>query len=48
MNKKIDLSKLPITQLDGSVIEHDFSKELAQAIFSNTQKPCVKVKTGFV
>ena len=37
MNKKIDLSKLPITQLDGSVIEHDFSKELAQAIFSNTQ-----------
>ena len=38
MNKKIDLSKLPITQLDGSVIEHDFSKELAQVIFSNTQK----------
>ena len=37
MNKKIDLSKLSITQLDGSVIEHDFSKELAQAIFSNTQ-----------
>lgn len=37
MNKKIDLSKLPITQLDGSIIEHDFSKELAQAIFSNTQ-----------
>ena len=36
--KSIDLSKLPITQLDGEVIEHDFSKDLAQAIFSNTQK----------
>jgi hypothetical protein len=36
--KTIDLSKLPITQLDGEVIEHDFSKDLAQAIFSNTQK----------
>lgn len=36
--KTIDLSKLPITQLDGTVIEHDFSKDLAQAIFSNTQK----------
>lgn len=35
--KKIDLSKLPIKQLDGTVFEHDFSKELAQAIFSNTQ-----------
>ena len=35
--KTIDLSKLPIKQLDGSVIEHDFSKELAQAIFANTQ-----------
>ena len=35
--KKIDLSKLPIKQLDGSVTEHDFSKELAQAIFANTQ-----------
>jgi len=33
-----DLSKLPIRQLDGTVIEHDFSKDLAQAIFSNTQK----------
>ena len=38
MNKKIDLSKLPIKQLDGEVIEHDFSRDLAQAIFSNTQK----------
>lgn len=36
--KTIDLSKLPIRQLDGEVIEHDFSKDLAQAIFSNTQK----------
>ena len=36
-NKKVDFSKLPITQLDGTIIEHDFSKELAQAIFSNTQ-----------
>lgn len=36
--KTIDLSKLPIRQLDGTIIEHDFSKELAQAIFSNTQK----------
>ena len=33
-----DLSKLPIRQLDGEVIEYDFSKDLAQAIFSNTQK----------
>ena len=37
INKKIDLSKLPIKQLDGTVFEHDFSKELAQAIFANTQ-----------
>lgn len=37
MNKKIDLSKLPIRQLNGEVVEHDFSKELAQVIFSNTQ-----------
>ena len=35
--KKVDFSKLPIRQLDGSVTEHDFSKELAQAIFANTQ-----------
>lgn len=35
---KIDLSKLPIRQLNGEVFEHDFSKDLAQAIFSNTQK----------
>jgi hypothetical protein len=36
--KKIDLSKLQITMLDGSTVEHDFAKELAQAIFSNTQQ----------
>lgn len=36
--KTIDLSKLPIKQLDGTVVEHDFSKDLAQAIFSNTQR----------
>ena len=36
--KTIDLSKLQLRQLDGTVFEHDFSKELAQAIFSNTQK----------
>ena len=35
--KTIDLSKLPIRQLDGTTVEHDFSKDLAQAIFSNTQ-----------
>jgi len=35
--KKVDLSKLPIRELDGTIIEHDFSKELAQAIFANTQ-----------
>ena len=35
--KKVDLSKLQIRQLDGSIVEHDFSKDLAQAIFSNTQ-----------
>ena len=35
--KKVDFSKLPIRQLDGSIVEHDFSKDLAQAIFSNTQ-----------
>ena len=33
----IDLSKIQITALDGTVQEHDFSKDLAQAIFQNTQ-----------
>lgn len=36
--KKVDLSKLQLRQIDGVAFEHDFSKELAQAIFSNTQK----------
>ena len=36
--RTIDLSKLQLRQLDGTVFEHDFSKELAKAIFSNTQK----------
>lgn len=36
--KTADLSKLQIRQIDGEVVEHDFSKDLAQAIFSNTQK----------
>ena len=33
----IDLSKLQITMLDGSVKEYNFAKELAQVIFQNTQ-----------
>lgn len=33
----IDLSKLKITMLDGSVEEYDVSKELAQVIFQTTQ-----------
>ena len=33
----IDLSKLQITMLDGSIKEYDFAKELAQVIFQNTQ-----------
>lgn len=33
----IDLSKLPITMLDGKEIEYNFAKELAQVIFQNTQ-----------
>ena len=36
--KKIDLSKLEITNIDGSKIEIDLSKELAQGIYSTTQK----------
>ena len=35
--KTIDLSKLQITMLDGSVKEYNFAKELAQVIFQNTQ-----------
>lgn len=33
----IDLSKLSIKMLDGSITEYDLSKELAQVIFQNTQ-----------
>ena len=36
--KKIDLSKLEITNIDGSKVEIDLSKELAQGIYSTTQK----------
>ena len=36
--KTIDLSKLELTMLDGTTAEHDLSKDLAQAIFQNTQK----------
>ena len=36
--KTIDLSKLELTMLDGTIAEHDLSKDLAQAIFQNTQK----------
>lgn len=35
--KKIDLSKLKIEMIDGSIMEYDISKELAQVIFQNTQ-----------
>jgi len=34
---KVDLSKLQIEMLDGSIKEYDFAKELAQVIFQNTQ-----------
>lgn len=33
----VDLSKLQIKMLDGSIKEYDFAKELAQVIFQNTQ-----------
>ena len=36
--KTIDLSKLELELLDGTIAEHDLSKDLAQAIFQNTQK----------
>jgi len=35
--KKIDLSKLKIQMIDGSVTEYDLSKELAEVIFKTTQ-----------
>lgn len=34
---KVDLSKLQIEMLDGSIKEYDFAKELAQVIFQSTQ-----------
>ena len=36
--KTIDISKLELELLDGTIAEHDLSKDLAQAIFQNTQK----------
>ena len=36
--KTIDLSKLELELLDGTIAVHDLSKDLAQAIFQNTQK----------
>lgn len=35
--KKIDLSKVSIKMLDGSITEYDFAKELANVIFQNAQ-----------
>ncbi len=35
--KTIDLSKLKIEMIDGSIIEYDLSKELAEVIFKTTQ-----------
>lgn len=35
--KTIDLSKVKIEMLDSSIVEYDISKELAEAIFHNTQ-----------
>lgn len=35
--KKIDLSKLKIEMIDGSIMEYDLSKELAEVIFKTTQ-----------
>ena len=35
--KTIDLSKLQIDMIDGSIMEYDLSKELAEVIFKTTQ-----------
>jgi hypothetical protein len=35
--KKVDLSKVEIEMLDGSTMEYDIAKELAEIIFKNTQ-----------
>ena len=34
---KVDLSKLRIEMIDGSIMEYDLSKELAEVIFKTTQ-----------
>jgi len=35
--KTIDLSKLKIEMIDGSIMEYDLSKELAEIIFKTTE-----------
>ncbi len=35
--KTVNLSKLQITMIDGSIMEYDISKELAEVIFKTTQ-----------
>ena len=35
--KTVDLSKVKVELLDGSIIEHNVAKELAQVIFQSTQ-----------
>ncbi len=35
--KTVDLSKLNIEMIDGSIMEYDLSKELAEVIFKTTQ-----------
>lgn len=35
--KTVDLSKLQIEMIDGSIMEYDLSKELAEVIFKSTQ-----------
>ena len=35
--KTVDLSKLKIEMIDGSIMEYDLSKELAEVIFKTTQ-----------
>lgn len=35
--KTVDLSKLRIEMIDGSIMEYDISKELAEVIFKTTQ-----------
>ena len=35
--KTVDLSRLKIEMIDGSIMEYDLSKELAEVIFKTTQ-----------